>query len=151
MDTNIKNFRAQIAELEKQQKRFKELRKTKYCRIEKTIPSSDAQWKVKENKETLRWMYAAYGLMRGRKFSEIENKVSKDWKEPYHPLAEHTNEIEKYLNLYGYGFKYDYIDVEPAPEEEYPFTEFDRHYKRASDMYYAIEYRTADEKVVRHN
>lgn len=149
MDENIKKFRTEIAELEKKQKNLKEQRKTKYCTVERTMPAEEAQWRVVPTSEKLRIMYAAYGLMRGRKFSQIENKVSKDWKESYHPLADYIPDIQEYLIKYGFCFKYDYEGTEPAPREKFFFIDCTRGYDLTTKKYYAIKNDGADEKVVR--
>jgi len=57
---------------------------------------SEATWKHQMNRQTLRLMYAAYGLMRGKSFSQIENKN----KEGVYSLNEHKTAIGKIISRY---------------------------------------------------
>jgi len=67
-----------------------------------------ANWKVLENKEKLRVMYAAYGLMRGRKFSEIENHWDKEVRNGQHPLFYYyARKINEVLVKHGYTMEYE--------------------------------------------
>lgn len=116
MNEKIKEFRQTIARLEKEQRELKPQRKTVNGRPENaTVHPYTAAEMVRENKHELRMMYAAYGLMRGKKFTEIENKskllVRADtydgkyvsWElDNKHPLCLYLLEINKYLNQYGY-------------------------------------------------
>lgn len=132
MDTNLKNaisaMRKDIAELEKEQKSTKPQRKTVYFTGERTMPHWKADEAVRCNKEQLRLMYAAYGLLRGKGFDITENNAkpliydrSMYWAYPYgikgqhytasehlngkHPLCEHLSEINNTLQKYGFEFK----------------------------------------------
>ena len=132
MDTNLKNaisaMRKDIAELEKEQKSTKPQRKTVYYTGERTMPAWKATEAVRDIKERLRIMYAAYNLLRGKGF-EITEKNSKPlindrdmyWVYPNgihsqhyttvrelhgkHPLCEYLNHINTLLKKYGYEFK----------------------------------------------
>lgn len=120
MKQEIIEFRKEIAALEVEQRKAKEQRKTVNLKTERTMRPYEACWKVSSNKDTLRAMYAAYGLMRGRKFEQIENKAKPLNKEDYyrqtgyrlaghlegkHPLFLYSDEINSYLKTYGYQLK----------------------------------------------
>lgn len=122
MKTEIVNFRNEIAKLEAEQKNTKEQRKTERFAGTRTMQPWEAQMSAKENKHKLRLMYAAYGLMRGKKFNEIENKakpIDRDsfytetgiWvNEKYvglHPLTVYADSINSYLKQYGYTMPVD--------------------------------------------
>lgn len=123
MNAKIKEFRQEIAKLEKEQKELKPQRKT-VNRPENAgeVNPYTAAYNVRKNKEELRIMYAAYGLMRGKKFSEIENKAKPlNHDEFYtrtgiwvgnnlvgkHPLVLYLREINEYLEKYGYKIEYE--------------------------------------------
>lgn len=80
------------------QKQYKNQRKTVRLKGERTMPTREAAWKCQSNGETLRIMYAAYGMMRGKKFSQIENS----YPEENHPLGKYIVHIlalkDKYKN-----------------------------------------------------
>lgn len=116
MNAKVKEFRQEIAKLEKEQRELKPQRKTVNGRPENaTVNPYTAAERVRNNKYDLRVMYAAYGLMRGRKFNEIENKakplvagsyydgmyVAKEL-DNKHPLYLYLRSINEYLNKYGY-------------------------------------------------
>ena len=117
----IKEMRKEIAELEKEQKTIKPQRKTVHFTGTRTIDPEDAYKKVIYNKFDLRIMYAAYNLLRGKKF-EITEKNSKpiEIEEYYklhgyypnakfegkHPLTLYLSEINNFLNKYGYEIPY---------------------------------------------
>lgn len=121
----IKQFRNEIAELEKLQREYKNNRKTVNLKGVRKYPVWEAQNLVRGTSEELRVMYAAYGLLRGRKFSEIESNAkpliydkSKFFAYPYglkgqhyctkeeldgkHPLCEYLGMINNYLRNYGF-------------------------------------------------
>ena len=110
MEQNIKNaiksMREKIAALEKVQKNTKEQRKTVNFHGERTMPTWKATMLVPEQREQLRIMYAAYGLLRGKKFSQIENN-SKPLDDGKHPLTLYLSEINKFLEKYGYGLPFE--------------------------------------------
>lgn len=103
MNENIKNFRQEIATAESEQRNTKAQRKTVYYTGERTMTPQEAYWKAINNADELRVMYAAYGLMRGRKFAQIENH----WEGGCHPLVGYAERINKYLNKYGYTMEYE--------------------------------------------
>jgi hypothetical protein len=122
MNENIKNFRNEIAKLEKEQKELKPQRKTVYGPKDATVSPWEATESVRENKVKLRCMYAAYGLMRGKSFSTIESAAKPlnraDYYEHHgtsvpaeyegkHPLYMYVDRINDYLKAYGYEIPYE--------------------------------------------
>ena len=110
MEQNIKNaiksMREEIAALEKVQKNTKEQRKTVNFHGERTMPAWKATMLVPAQREQLRAMYAAYGLLRGKKFSQIENNAKPAYNGK-HPLTLYLSEINKFLEKYGYGLPFE--------------------------------------------
>jgi len=105
MKQEIIDFRKEIAALEVEQKSTKEQRRTVRFEGERTMSPGEAYEKALSNRGKLRIMYAAYGLMRGKKFSQIENKAKlEDW---VHPLFFDCNAINGYLEKYGYQMPYE--------------------------------------------
>ena len=130
METNYKNilkdFRAEIAELEKEQKIIKPQRKTVHFTGERTIGPAEATYKSKSNSYDLRIMYAAYNLLRGKGFDVTEKGAKPLNAEDYykrtgyslskelegkHPLCLYMYEIQNLLKKYGFQI--------PEHEEEY--------------------------------
>ena len=122
MNENIKEFRQEIAKLEKEQKVIKPQRKTENFKGERTMDHWSAAEKVIENKHQLRIMYAAYGLMRGKTLGQIESaakplKAGEYYKTTYihsssgldgkHPLCLYLGEINGWLENYGYKLVYE--------------------------------------------
>ena len=132
MDTNLKNaisaMREKIAELEKEQKTIKPQRKTVHFTGERTLSPWEAWCKVGDNKERLRILYAAYNLLRGKKFDITESNAKpliydrgmyyaypKGIHGQYytldercngkHPLCDYLYEINQILDKYGYNLK----------------------------------------------
>ena len=110
MEQNIKNaiksMREEIAALEKVQKNTKEQRKTVNFHGERTMPDWKATILVPQQRDQLRAMYAAYGLLRGKKFSQIENNAKPAYNGK-HPLTLYLSEINKFLGKYGYGLPFE--------------------------------------------
>lgn len=73
-------------------------RKTVSLIGERTIDPEDAQYTAWLNKNKLRLLYAAYGVMRGKTFLEIENKN----KEGVVPLSELEDTINSIVEKYAY-------------------------------------------------
>ena len=130
MKTEIVELRKQIALLEAEQKNLKPQRKTVHFTGERTVEPDEACYKVIVNRGDLRILYAAYGLMRGKKFSQIESAakplnrkefyertgcyLSKDL-EGKHPLFRYLTYIDDVLRKYNYGIKtFDYNAEEEA-------------------------------------
>lgn len=103
MKQEIINLRKEIAALEAEQRNAKEQRKTVNFHGERTMEPYEAYCAVLNNKDKLRVRYAAYGLLRGRKFSEIENHWDKEEYNGAHPLARvYSSAINTILEEYGY-------------------------------------------------
>jgi hypothetical protein len=122
MNENIKEFRQEIAKLEKEQKQIKPQRKTENFKGERTIDHWTACEVAKENKHKLRIMYAAYGLMRGKTLGQIESaakplKAGEYYKSRYihsssgldgkHPLCLYLGEINEWLEKYDFKLIYE--------------------------------------------
>jgi hypothetical protein len=60
------------------------------------MSASDAENRYRSNREKLRVMYAAYGLMRGKSFSQTENH----YPEVGHPLNLLKYRIDKLVEQY---------------------------------------------------
>jgi hypothetical protein len=93
---DITKFKNDIKELSKQQRFFKNQRKTVKLVGERKISTSKATRKHQLNRDKLRLMYAAYGLMKGKSFSQIENK----YPEEGHPLNDFKIKIGKIIANY---------------------------------------------------
>lgn len=106
MKEEIKQLREEIAALEKEQINMKAQRKTVYLKVERTVTPYDAAEQVRRNKEQLRTMYAAYGLMRGKTFIQIENRYDTE-NNDIHPLYGYCKNINKILNKYGYDMEHE--------------------------------------------
>jgi hypothetical protein len=122
----LKEFRAEIAKLENEQKIIKPQRKTVHFKGERTMGPAEATYTSKSNSYDLRVMYAAYNLIRGKGFDVTEHGAKPlNAKEYYertgyhldkelegrHPLFLYMDEIQEYLTAYGFKF--------PSHEEEY--------------------------------
>lgn len=120
MNEKIKEFRQEIAKLEKEQKELKPQRKTVYGPADAKVSPSVATEEVRANKYGLRLMYAAYGLMRGKTFNQIESaakplKFGTYYRDRYvrkeldgkHPLYLYLDHINEWLEEYGYKLPYE--------------------------------------------
>jgi len=122
MKTILAQFRNEIAKLEVEQKNTKLQRKTVNFKGTRTMSPSEATEAARCNKTFLRAAYAAYGLLRGKSFAQIESMAKpinrKEYYEKYgympdekyegqHPLSMLAFEINEYLNKYGYGMPYE--------------------------------------------
>lgn len=121
----LKEFRAEIAKLEKEQKIIKPQRKTVHFTGERTMSPSEAVCEVVDNKGKLRTMYAAYNLLRGKGFDITEKNAkplnARDYYERTgycldkelegkHPLFLYISRIDVCLREYGFKI--------PSHEEE---------------------------------
>lgn len=94
----LKILKYELKELSEKQKYLKRMRKdATYSYDQKTgrviwdsMPPSQAQSEVYWNGRRLRIMYAAYGVLRGKKFSQIENH----YPEETHPLNNFKRDID---------------------------------------------------------
>lgn len=102
---DVRKMKADIKVKVEEQKTYKMYRKF-YLTIdgrivvpkvsERKMRQSEAQWKHRANRHTLRIMYAAYGFMRGKSFQQIEN----NHKEEVHPLEKYREQIIKLADSY---------------------------------------------------
>jgi hypothetical protein len=93
---DVKAMKADIKKMIEEQKFYKNQRKTVHLIGERVIPPSEAQWKHQATREKLRLMYAAYGVARGKSFSQIENR----YPEENHPLNQWRVSIDSMVNRY---------------------------------------------------
>jgi hypothetical protein len=91
---SIKNQIKSEAEI---QKALKNQRKTVKLKGERVMDPKEASWKVFLQSQKLRILYAAYGLMRGKKLSQIENNHP----EENHPLSKYANAINKCIEVHS--------------------------------------------------
>ena len=92
----MENLKQEIKKLAQEQISLKQQRKTVYLIGERTLPSWEASYRHFKNRHKLRIMYAAYGQMKGKTYSQIENHYSED----SHPLNEFKTEIESIIKKY---------------------------------------------------
>jgi hypothetical protein len=93
---NYSKMKEDIKTKVEEQKFLKNQRKTVKIIGERVIPAKDATYKHQTNREDLRIMYAAYGIARGKKFSQIENHFP----ETDHPLQKYQKSIDRLLEKY---------------------------------------------------
>jgi hypothetical protein len=100
METLVKINTAEMKDAIKKaaeiQKFYKNQRKTEHIKGDRLMSAKDATWQHMVNREKLRVMYAAYGIARGKSFSQIENHYS----EENHPLKKYQYQIDKCLEAY---------------------------------------------------
>ena len=140
MKQEIIDFRKEIAALEVEQKYVKEQRKTVRFTGDRTMSPQEAWGTARNNKDTLRAMYAAYGLMRGKGFNVTESNAKPLDKDEYyrsfgyslkkefegkHPLVLYLSEINKYLEKYGYKMPYEEVTKKDWWGKEYKEQIFD--------------------------
>ncbi len=89
----FKAFKNYIKSVAEEQKFLKNQRKTEYLVGERKMPADEAAYKHFYNRENLRVLYAAYGILRGKKYSEIENH----YPDENHPLQQYERSIERVL------------------------------------------------------
>ena len=96
-NTNVSILKNDIKKLVNEQKNLRNQRKTVNLKGERTMDPSTAQYVHTENRYKLRLMYAAYGLMRGKSFSQME----KNHPEENHPLKNFLPQISKLIETYS--------------------------------------------------
>jgi len=92
----IKSLKADIVTSAALQRAMKNQRKTIHLKGERIIEPDEASMRVFLDGMKLRIMYAAYGLMRGKKFSETENH----YPEENHPLNKYKNAINNCIEVH---------------------------------------------------
>jgi hypothetical protein len=93
---DYKKMKEDIKTKAEEQKFLKNQRKTVKIVDERTMPAKDATYRHQVNREDLRVMYAAYGIARGKSFSQIENH----FQEADHPLQKYQKTIDRILEKY---------------------------------------------------
>lgn len=93
---NLIGLKNDIKLMSNEQKLLRNQRKTEKLVGERIVPAGEAQIKHMLNREKLRIMYAAYGLMRGKSFSQMENKFP----EENHPLNKFKKRIDAIMVQY---------------------------------------------------
>lgn len=93
---DIAKMKTDIKGMVELQKFYKNQRKTDKIIGERKMPAWEATQKHQYNRENLRVMYAAYGLARGKSFSQIENK----YPEEGHPLHAFQKSIDRISEKY---------------------------------------------------
>ena len=93
---NYAKMKEDIKTKAEEQKFLKNQRKTVKIVGERTMPAKDATYRHQVNREDLRIMYAAYGIARGKSFSQIENH----YPEADHPLQKYQKTIDRILEKY---------------------------------------------------
>lgn len=93
----MKTIKKEIKNLAEDQLYLKDQRKSIKIVGERKMEPWEAAMRHKVNREKLRVMYAAYGLMRGKTFNQIENF----YPEENHPLNHFKREIDKIIASYS--------------------------------------------------
>ena len=93
---NVKKLRSEIKELAEKQKYYKNQRRTKRLVGEREMEPWSAAYEHFNNREKLRLLYAASGLIRGKSFAQTENNHS----EENHPLEYYKDDIQKLVDSY---------------------------------------------------
>lgn len=106
MREEVKKLREEIAALEVEQRKMKAQRKTVNLKVERTVDPYSAAESVKCNRPKLRFLYAAYGILRGKTFEQIENVYDRV-NNQIHPLYGYGREINEILNRYGYEMEHE--------------------------------------------
>lgn len=93
----MKTLKNEIKNLVEVQRELKNQRKTVNLVGDRTIEPSEAAWKHGLNRHNLRLMYAAYGVLRGKNYSQIENHYTED----EHPLKAFEADINKIVEKHA--------------------------------------------------
>lgn len=93
---NYAKMKEDIKTKAEEQKFLKNQRKDIYIVGIRKMLAKDAAYKHQENRKKLRALYAAYGLSRGKSFSQIENH----YPEENHPLNKLLWRIDKIMETY---------------------------------------------------
>jgi hypothetical protein len=89
-------LKCDINKLVEEQKFLKNQRKTEKIIGDRKMPAWEATYKHQANREKLRVMYAVYGFLRGKSFSQTENRFP----EENHPLNKYQHQIDKLKEIY---------------------------------------------------
>jgi hypothetical protein len=93
---DIAKMKADIKVKSEEQRFYRNQRKTVHIVGERKIEAKDATYRHQTNREDLRILYAAYGMARGKTFSQIESRYSED----QHPLNKYQRSIDRILEKY---------------------------------------------------
>lgn len=93
----METLKNEIKNLVAVQKELKNQRKTVNLVGDRTMEPWVASFKHVANRHTLRLMYAAYGVMRGKTYSQIENHFD----EESHPLKKYESKINAIIEKYA--------------------------------------------------
>jgi hypothetical protein len=96
VNINIAEMKDGIKKAAEIQKFYRNQRKTVHIKGDRIMPASEATYEHQRNGHKLRIMYAAYGIARGKCFSQIENCHP----EENHPLQKYQYDIDKLLKQY---------------------------------------------------
>jgi hypothetical protein len=95
-NVNVQTLKSDIKVLVEKQKIYRNQRKTVYIVGDRTINPSEATELHRSNGEKLRIMYAVYGLLRGKSYSQVENNHPEEG----HPLNKYQYDIDKLMKVY---------------------------------------------------
>lgn len=93
---DIAKMKADIKAKVELQRFYKNQRKTEKIIGERKMDAGEAAGRHYLNRGDLRIMYAAYGLARGKSFSQIESRYSED----NHPLKNYQRTIDRISERY---------------------------------------------------
>jgi len=89
----MRTLKNEIKQLSEDQLYLKDQRKSKNINGTRKLQPWEAEMLHKSNREKLRIMFAAYGLMRGKSFSQTESF----YPEENHPLNQFKSQIDKII------------------------------------------------------
>jgi len=98
----METLKNEIKNLAKIQILLKDQRKTVYSKLKRTVEPQRAQWEHEANREQLRLMYAAYGLLRGKTLKQIEDNYNESDYDNFLNRKRFT--INKLVEQYKYQF-----------------------------------------------
>ena len=106
---DVAKMKADIKKMVELQKHYKNQRRTEKLVGQRKMPAWEATYKHQTNREDLRVMYAAYGLARGKSFSQIENH----YPEQGHPLKDNPfpSRIERIQKKYTIKVKVETLET----------------------------------------
>lgn len=93
---NVEKMKVDIKAIAEEQKFLRNQRKSVHIVGERKMPEWEAENRHRSNRERLRVMYAAYGLIKGKSYSQIENH----YPEENHPLKKYQYQIDKLMKTY---------------------------------------------------
>lgn len=93
---NVNKISEDIKKLSTEQRSLKNQRKTVNLVGERIMEPYEAWYKHYLNRKKLRMLYAVFGLICGKSFSQIENKYT----EEEHPLNEYKKRIDDIISSY---------------------------------------------------